>query len=131
MQCTFASYSGGQARRPVLLAVTYLQLAGFGGGVGQHQGGDYQQAGDVRRSRLVVARDPIGIKPLYYSAEKESWFVFASEVRALLQSRLLDSRIDRRSLAGYLAYGAVQEPLTIYEGVYSLPRGCWQERDDH
>ena len=86
---------------------------------------------DVRRSRLVVARDPIGIKPLYYSAEKESWFVFASEVRALLQSRLLDSRIDRRSLAGYLAYGAVQEPLTIYEGVYSLPRGCWQERDDH
>ena len=86
---------------------------------------------DVRRSRLVVARDPMGIKPLYYAAKKESWFVFASEVRALLQSRLLDSRIDRGALAGYLAYGAVQEPLTIYEGVYSLPRGCWQELDDH
>jgi asparagine synthase (glutamine-hydrolysing) len=85
---------------------------------------------DVRRSRLVVARDPMGIKPLYYAAKKDSWFVFASEVRALLQSRLLDSRIDRRSLAGYLAYGAVQEPLTIYEGIFSLPRGCWQELDD-
>jgi asparagine synthase (glutamine-hydrolysing) len=85
---------------------------------------------DARRSRLVIARDPMGIKPFYYAEEKDNWFVFASEVRALLQSRLLDSRIDRRSLAGYLAYGAVQEPLTVYEGIFSLPRGCWQERDD-
>jgi len=85
---------------------------------------------DARRSRLVIARDPMGIKPLYYAAKKDSWFVFASEVRALLQSGLLDSRIDRRSLAGYLAYGAVQEPLTIYDGIFSLPRGSWQERDD-
>jgi asparagine synthase (glutamine-hydrolysing) len=86
---------------------------------------------DARRSRLVIARDPMGIKPFYYAERKDKWFVFASEVRALLQSGLLDSRIDRRSLAGYLAYGAVQEPLTVYEGIYSLPRGCWQERDDH
>jgi asparagine synthase (glutamine-hydrolysing) len=86
---------------------------------------------DFRRSRLVVARDPMGIKPLYYAAKKDSWFVFASEVRALLQSRLLDSRIDHRSLAGYLAYGGVQEPLTIYEGISSMPRGCWRELDDH
>lgn len=85
---------------------------------------------DARRSRLVIARDPMGIKPLYYAAEKDSWFVFASEVRALLQSGLADSSIDPRSLAGYLAYGAVQEPLTIYEGIFSLPRGYWQERDD-
>ena len=85
---------------------------------------------DVRRSRLVVARDPMGIKPLYYAEKKDDWFVCASEVRALLQSKLLDSRIDRRSLAGYLAYGAVQEPLTIYEGIFSLPRGSWQERDE-
>jgi asparagine synthase (glutamine-hydrolysing) len=86
---------------------------------------------DVRRSRLVIARDPMGIKPLYYAARKDGWFVFASEVRALLRSSLLDPRIDRRALAGYLAYGAVQEPLTIYEGIFSLPRGCWQERDGH
>jgi asparagine synthase (glutamine-hydrolysing) len=86
---------------------------------------------DARRSRLVIARDPMGIKPLYYAAKRDSWFVFASEVRALLQSGLLDSRIDRRSLAGYLAYGAVQEPLTIYQDVFALPPGCWQERDEH
>jgi asparagine synthase (glutamine-hydrolysing) len=86
---------------------------------------------DVRRCRLVIARDPLGIKPLYYAEKKDAWFVFASEVRALLQSQLLDLHIDRRSLAGYLAYGAVQEPLSIYEGIFSLPRGCWQERDEH
>ncbi|MHB8216520.1 MAG: asparagine synthase (glutamine-hydrolyzing) [Candidatus Sulfotelmatobacter sp.] len=85
---------------------------------------------DVRRSRLVIARDPMGIKPLYYAEKKDNWFVCASEVRALLQSDLLDSRIDRRALAGYLAYGAVQEPLVIYESIFSLPRGCWQERDE-
>jgi asparagine synthase (glutamine-hydrolysing) len=86
---------------------------------------------DARRSRLVVARDPMGIKPFYYAEKKDNWFVCASEVRALLQSKLLDPRIDRRSLAGYLAYGGVQEPLSIYEGIFSLPRGCWQERDEH
>jgi len=86
---------------------------------------------DARRSRLLIARDPMGIKPLYYAEKKDNWFVFASEVRALLQSGVLDSRIDRRSLAGYLAYGAVQEPLTVYNGIFSLPRGCWQERDAH
>src|ERR1700694_2295780 len=80
--------------------------------------------------RLVIARDPMGIKPFYYAERKDNWFVFASEVRALLQSGVLDSRIDQRSLAGYLAYGAVQEPLTVYEGIFSLPRGCWQERGD-
>jgi asparagine synthase (glutamine-hydrolysing) len=85
---------------------------------------------DARRSRLVIARDHLGIKPLYYAQKKDCWFVCASEVRAVLQSDLLDSRIDRRSLAGYLAYGAVQEPLTIYEGIFSLPRGSWQERDE-
>src|ERR1700686_1701117 len=85
---------------------------------------------DFRRSRLIIARHPMGIKPLYYAEKKGEWFICASEVRALLQSQLLDSRIDRRALAGYLAYGGVQEPLSIYEGIFSLPRGSWQERDE-
>ena len=85
---------------------------------------------DFRRSRLIIARDPIGIKPLYYAEKRGQWFVCASEVRALLQSQLLDARIDRRALAGYLAYGGIQEPLSIYEGIFSLPRGTWQERDE-
>jgi asparagine synthase (glutamine-hydrolysing) len=83
---------------------------------------------DARRSRLVIARDHLGIKPLYYSCN-ERWFVCASEVRALIQSGLVSSDINRRALAGYLAYGGVQEPLTICENVYSLARGSWREMD--
>lgn len=83
---------------------------------------------DARRSRLVIARDHLGIKPLYYSCN-ENGFVCASELRALMQSGLVSSDIDRRALAGYLAYGSVQEPFTICENVYSLPRGSWREMD--
>src|SRR5258708_11601256 len=80
---------------------------------------------DARRSRLIIARDHCGIKPLYYSCN-EHWFVCASEVQALAKSGLISSDIDRRALAGYLAYGGVQEPLTIYENVFALPRGSWK-----
>ena len=83
---------------------------------------------DARRSRLVIARDHLGIKPLYYSCN-EHGFVCASELRALMQSGLVNSDIDRRALAGYLAYGGVQEPFTVCENVYSLPRGSWREMD--
>jgi asparagine synthase (glutamine-hydrolysing) len=84
---------------------------------------------DARRSRLILARDHLGIKPLYYSAKEGSWFVCASEVKALLKSGLLEPEIELRALAGYLAYGGIQEPLTIYEGIFSLPRGSWRELD--
>jgi asparagine synthase (glutamine-hydrolysing) len=83
---------------------------------------------DARRSRLVIARDHLGIKPLYYSCN-DHCFACASEIRALAQSGLVSSDIDRRALAGYLAYGGVQEPLTIYQNVLSLPRGSWKELD--
>jgi len=83
---------------------------------------------DARRLRLVIARDHLGIKPLYYAADSGS-FVCASEVRALLKSGLVAAEIDERAMAGYLAYGAVQEPLTMYRRVYSLPPGCWRELD--
>lgn len=84
---------------------------------------------DKRRRRLVLARDPLGIKPLYYAALPGAGFIFASEVRALLARGLLPFAIDRRALAGYLAYGAVQEPLTIAEGVTTLAPGSWVEVD--
>jgi asparagine synthase (glutamine-hydrolysing) len=83
---------------------------------------------DARRSRLVIARDHIGIKPLYYSCN-DHWFACASEIRALVSSGLVGSDIDRRALAGYLAYGGVQEPLTIYKNVFALRRGSWKELD--
>jgi asparagine synthase (glutamine-hydrolysing) len=85
---------------------------------------------DARRSRLLIARDHLGIKPLYYAARAGEWFVCASEVRALMSSGLAPPVVSQRALAGYLAYGAVQEPLTLFEGVFTLPRGSWKELDN-
>lgn len=77
---------------------------------------------DPHHERLFIARDRLGEKPLYYSAGSES-FVFGSEVRSLLASGLVPRRLDTAGLASFLAFGAVQDPLTIIEGVSSLPPG--------
>jgi len=73
---------------------------------------------------LWCARDRLGIKPFYYSADAGR-FVFASEVRALLASGLVARRIDRRGLAGYVRFGSVPDPLTLVDGVHSLRAGQW------
>ncbi len=75
---------------------------------------------------LVVARDPLGIKPLYF-ARTPGAFLFASEVRAILASGLVERKISRRGLSTFFAFGAVQEPDTIIEGIHSFPAGFWQE----
>lgn len=79
---------------------------------------------DRRNHRLVLARDPLGIKPLYLARTTDGGgLVFASEVRAVLASGLVDRRLSRAGVAGLLAYGAVQQPLTMYAAVRSLPPG--------
>lgn len=82
---------------------------------------------DARKRRLLIARDHLGIKPLYYCCLPGKGFAFASEVRALLAGGVVNFEIDRRALAGYLAYGAVQEPLTINEDVRVLEPGSYLE----
>ncbi|MEI6234865.1 MAG: asparagine synthase (glutamine-hydrolyzing) [Planctomycetota bacterium] len=77
---------------------------------------------------LFLVRDPLGIKPLYYSWHKGA-FGFASEVRALKAGRLVSGEIDRRAVAGMVAYGAVQEPLTLYKEAKALPPGTWAVLD--
>lgn len=75
---------------------------------------------DDERQRLILARDHAGIKPLYYYQD-ESVFLFASEVRALLATRLIRRELDPVALESYLAYGAVQGPHTMVRGIRSLP----------
>ena len=71
---------------------------------------------------LFLARDPLGIKPLYYRHEG-SRFLFASEVRGLLAAAPQQAAIDPTSVADYLAWFAVPAPRTIYRGIFSLRPG--------
>ena len=81
---------------------------------------------DVRADRLILARDSIGIKPLYVAEPAPGQLVFASEVRAILATGLVPRRIDRAGLATMLAYGAIQGPLTLFRGVRELPPGHFE-----
>jgi asparagine synthase (glutamine-hydrolysing) len=71
---------------------------------------------------LFLARDPLGIKPLYYTQTADG-FVFASEVRALLARDDASKQISQDALTSYLLFGSVSEPVTLLEGVFSLPPG--------
>jgi asparagine synthase (glutamine-hydrolysing) len=77
---------------------------------------------DRRRRRLLVARDALGIKPLYY-ASTPGQFVFASEAKALLAVPPLRARLDPGALAQYLAVGYVCAPASLFEGVRKLTPG--------
>jgi asparagine synthase (glutamine-hydrolysing) len=81
-----------------------------------------------REQRLLLARDALGIKPLYVASGR-GYLVFASELRAIHASGLLENEIDRGALAGFLAYGAVPEPLTMFKGTRMLQPGSWAEID--
>ncbi|WFE33539.1 asparagine synthase (glutamine-hydrolyzing) [Micromonospora sp. WMMD975] len=72
--------------------------------------------------RLLLARDRFGIKPLHY-AEVGAGLLFASEVKALLQSRLLTPQIDEEALADTAVFGHPAGPGTLLRGVVSLPPG--------
>jgi len=71
---------------------------------------------------LFLARDPLGIKPLYYTQTAEG-FAFASEVRALLASGAITKHLSQDAVTAYLLFGSVSEPVTLLEGVFSLPPG--------
>jgi asparagine synthase (glutamine-hydrolysing) len=71
---------------------------------------------------LFLARDPLGIKPLYYTQTAQG-FAFASEVRALLASGIVPKQISQDALTSYLLFGSASEPVSLVEGVFSLPPG--------
>ena len=77
---------------------------------------------DAPRQRLFMARDPMGIKPLYYCCSNQ-YFMFSSEVRTLLGSDLVPRRIDPAGLLSYLTFGSLYDPTTLVEGVRSLSPG--------
>ncbi len=75
---------------------------------------------DRRSGRLFLARDHLGVKPLYYSHTPKA-FVFASEIKALSACPGFDARLNPQALSDYLSLQFVPGPKTVYEGVFSLP----------
>jgi asparagine synthase (glutamine-hydrolysing) len=72
---------------------------------------------------LFLARDPLGIKPLYYTQTDEA-FIFGSELKAIQASGLVSREINPAGLVGYLHLGSVPNPLTIYRDIQALEPAC-------
>jgi asparagine synthase (glutamine-hydrolysing) len=71
---------------------------------------------------LFLARDPLGIKPLYYG-QTQKGFAFASELRALFSSGIIERKVSPDAVTSYLLFGSVSEPVTLVEGAFSIPPG--------
>ena len=79
---------------------------------------------DARRGRLVLARDTVGVRPLYY-AVRDGRLTFASTVAALLADPAAERAFDPAGLAEVLTFWAAVAPRTPYAGIHQLPPGHW------
>ena len=77
---------------------------------------------DNNKKKLLLARDPFGIKPLYYF-KKNNILFFASQVKSILSIENLSFEKSGRSVLDYYLWGNIREPLTLYKDIYSLERG--------
>jgi len=77
---------------------------------------------DFKQRRLLVARDRVGKKPLYFS-DRDGTLAFASELKSLLAAGFVEPEVDPEALDLYLAWGYVPTPWTIFRGARKLPAG--------
>src|SRR5260370_40799978 len=77
---------------------------------------------DGRHRRLFAARDRLGIKPFYYRRTDRE-FIFASEIKSLLEFPAVKRDLNRGALPEYLAFGYVSGQDTLFNGIKSLPAG--------
>jgi asparagine synthase (glutamine-hydrolysing) len=79
---------------------------------------------DGRRRELWLIRDPLGVKPLYYS-QHHGRLTFASEIKALLADPQQRRAVDEESFYHYLSFMTAPAPRTLFEGIRKLPAGTW------
>ena len=77
---------------------------------------------DSRERTLTLVRDHVGIKPLYYANTSEA-FVFGSEIKAILASRLIYPRVNPEALHQFLTFLWAPDPNTLFDGVKTVPPG--------
>lgn len=79
---------------------------------------------DRQQEELFIARDRMGVKPLYYYLDNNR-LIFASETRAILASGLVKKTLNKQALTEYFTYQSVTSPLSIIEGIQQLEAGCY------
>ncbi len=84
---------------------------------------------DTRRRRLILARDAFGILPMFY-AEAKGALVFASEIKGVLASGLIEPRFNPVALSQMTCFGAPVDPHTFFLGIHSVMPGEWVECED-
>lgn len=77
---------------------------------------------DRQENVMTLVRDPIGIKPLYWTIQKGA-LAFGSELRPIIAAPVADPQISQESLQAYLRHNYVPAPMTIYEGIFKLEPG--------
>ncbi len=77
---------------------------------------------DSRKEELILARDPFGIKPLYYTNQAGK-LLFGSEIKAILSDPSVPRNVDPASLDDFLTFTFVPSPHTLFEGIHKLPPG--------
>jgi asparagine synthase (glutamine-hydrolysing) len=75
---------------------------------------------DARKRQLLLARDRLGVKPLYFAVLPGA-FLFGSEIKAILAHPRMSRQIDRAALYHYLTFVAAPAPRTLFQGVHKLP----------
>ena len=78
---------------------------------------------DGEQRELWLVRDRIGVKPLYYTQQGGRW-LFASEIKALLQDSAVPRAVHEEALFHYLSFLTTPAPQTLFEGIFKLPAGC-------
>jgi len=81
---------------------------------------------DKKNNKLVLIRDRVGVKPLYYCF-KDNLFMFASELKSFHQNPFFKKNINKEALIEYLKFGYIPQPLSIFENTYKLEAGYYLE----
>lgn len=84
---------------------------------------------DQQKKRLLLVRDRIGIKPLYYYY-KDGRLIFASEIKAILEDPQVERKLNHQSLYDYLGFEFVPAPETMFQDIYKLPAGHYLVLED-
>ena len=80
---------------------------------------------DRNRDTLFIARDRVGIKPLYYALLPDGQLTFASELKSVVANPAVSRAIDPRAVEDYFTFGYVPEPRSIYHAVSKLEPGTY------